>query len=313
MKKLFILSGGEGSEREVSLASGRNLVDTLRKEGLDCEEIIVEKDKSFVYGDRKMNESEGLEFLKDENALVFQVIHGTYGEDGELVRKLEEHGIACIGSKSEVLAKTINKFETEVILKEEGITTTESVLVRDISNIAQAYKLSFPIIIKPNKEGSSVGVIKVEKEEELETALQKSLKDYSEVLVQKCVSGREFTCGVLEIDGKEVPLVPSEVVLENGMLFDYHAKYFVNGLEITPAAVDEEMTKKIQETALKVHAMTGCKDISRTDMILNEKGELVVLEINTVPGMTSVSFVPAEMKASGYSLAEFIKGMMKKY
>ncbi len=96
-------------------------------------------------------------------------------------------------------------------------------------------------------------------------------------------------------------------------LTDYHAKYFVNGLEITPANVDEDIKKRIQDTAHSVHAVTGCKDISRTDMILNERDELVVLEINTIPGMTDVSFIPAEMKASGYSLKDFVEGMIKKY
>lgn len=311
-KQLSIIAGGVGTEREVSLLSGRNIVDSLRAEGVECEEIIVGVDKSFIYKDRIMSEVEGLEFLKKENALVFQVVHGTYGEDGEFVRKLEEYGITYIGSNSDVLAKTINKSETESLLREHLITTTKSVLVKDIYHISKVGELQYPLIIKPNKEGSSIGVIKVKEESDLRTALEKSLDVYDEVVVQTCVEGREFTCGVIEIDGKEIALTPSEVVLENGMLFDYNAKYFVNGLEITPAAVDEEMMKKIQNCAIEVHKVMGCKDISRTDMILNEKGELVVLEINTVPGMTSVSFIPAEMKASGYSLKDFVEGMIKK-
>ncbi len=313
MKKLFIIAGGVGSEREVSLASGKSCLEDLRASGVLCEEVIVEKDRSFIYEGTNMKEEEGLKFLQEENALVFQVMHGTYGEDGEFVRKLEENGIAYIGSNALVLAKTINKFEIESLLKERSIATTKSVLINSISQISEVEALQYPVIIKPNKEGSSIGVIKVDDESGLRDALEKSLEVYDEVLVQTCIRGREFTCGVLEIDGHEITLVPSEVVLEDGMLFDYHAKYFINGLEITPAAVDEEMKKRIQDCAHRVHTLTGCKDISRTDMILNEKGELVVLEINTVPGMTSVSFVPAEIKASGYSLKQFVKGMLKKY
>ena len=136
---------------------------------------------------------------------------------------------------------------------------------------------------------------------------------FDEILVQKCVSGREFSCGVMEINGEVVALTPSEVVLDEGMIFDYNAKYFVSGLEVTPAQVDEKLKKRIQSTALNTHNATGCKDYSRTDMIFGENGELVVLEINTVPGMTKVSFIPAQMKDMGYSVTDFIKGMMEKY
>ncbi len=313
MKKLFILSGGVGSEREVSLSSGRNVVDTLLSQGVACEEIIVEKDKSFVYQGVTMSEKEGLDFLKKENALVFQVIHGTYGEDGELVKKLEEHALAYIGTNSTVLEKTLNKYNAEVFFKECSILTTESLLIRRGDSLLGLSTLVYPVVIKPNKEGSSIGVTKAKNIEEILDFVGKSLESFSEVLVQKCIAGREFTCGVVEIDGVAVALVPSEVVLPEGMTFDYHAKYFVNGLEITPAVTDDETTKKIQDLALRVHNVIGCKDYSRTDMMMNEVGDLVVLEINTVPGMTKVSFIPAEMKASGYLLKDFISGMIKKY
>ncbi len=314
MKKLFILSGGigRGREREVSLLSGRNVVDTLREDGVLCEEIIVEKDKSFVYQGVSMSEKEGLDFLKKENALVFQVIHGTYGEDGELVKKLEERGISYIGSSADVLAMTINKYETEKVLRENNIVTTQSVLVKSQSDIPSG--IPFPCIVKPNKEGSSVGVIKVTSHFELQEASKLSLEEHEEILVQKCLEGSEFTCGVLDIDGKPVALPVTEVILTKGKMFDYEAKYTVDGCkEVTPAEVDEEVAKRIQDVALKVHVVTGCKDISRTDMILSSGGEIVVLEINTVPGMTKTSFVPEEMRVAGYSLKDFIEGMLKKY
>lgn len=315
MKKLFILSGGVGSEREVSLLSGRNVVDTLRSEGVICEEIIVEKDRSFVYNGIVMSESEGFDFLKKENALVFQVIHGTYGEDGELVHKLEEKGIAYIGSSSEVLTLTIDKYETEKFLRENNIVTTQSLLVRSETDIpVENSSESFPSIIKPNKEGSSVGVIKVKNRSELQEVVRKSLQEHEEILVQKCIEGREFSCGVVEIEGKLIALPVTEIILTKGGMFDYEAKYTVDGCkEVTPAQINEEMTLRIQEAALKVHTVTGCKDISRTDMILSGSDELVVLEINTIPGMTKTSFVPEEMRVAGYTLSQFIQGMVKKY
>jgi D-alanine-D-alanine ligase len=312
MKNLFILSGGIGNEREVSLSSGKSCAQVLSDARVSFQEMEVCKDKSFIHNGVSMAEKDGLQFLQRENALVFQVIHGTYGEDGELVKKLEEHNISYIGSASSVLEKTLNKWSAEKLLEQGGVSTTKSALVRRGDNV-NTEELSFPVIIKPNKEGSSIGVVKINKTEDFRAALDASLQKFDEVLVQKCIKGREFTCGVVEIMREEVALVPSEVVLEDGMFFDYHAKYFVNGLEITPAACNEEMTKRIQALALKVHKVTGCKDISRTDMMLDDNGELIVLEINTVPGMTDVSFIPAEMKASGYTLQQFIEGMLVKY
>jgi D-alanine-D-alanine ligase len=312
MKCLFILSGGVGNEREVSLASGRNVIETLREEGVICEEVIVGKDKSFSHKGKVMTENEGLDFLKSENALVFQVIHGTYGEDGELIGKLEDRGVSYIGSSQKVLELTIDKYETEKVLRENDISTTKSVLVRQ--KLEAKIDVSFPCIVKPNKEGSSVGVMKAKNQTELDKAVLVLLQDHHEVLVQKCVTGREFSCGVVEIDGELVALPATEIILTKGEMFDYDAKYTVNGCrEVTPAEVNSDLAKRIQDTALKVHTITGCKDISRTDMILNEKGDLVVLEINTVPGMTKTSFVPEQMRVERYTLSGFINGMIKKY
>jgi D-alanine-D-alanine ligase len=157
-------------------------------------------------------------------------------------------------------------------------------------------------------------LFKVKSDEELRSSLKKSVPIYKEMLVQEFITGREFTCGVVEIDGETIPLMPTEVILTKGEIFDYEAKYTVGGSkEVTPAEVDPALTERIQELALTAHEICGCKDISRTDMILNERGELVVLEINTVPGMTKTSFIPAELEASGYSIAGFIDGMLKKY
>lgn len=309
MKKLFILSGGMGSEREVSLLSGKNVVETLREEGIICEEVIVVADKSFVHNDRKMSEEEGLDFLKQEDVLVFQLLHGTYGD---LIGKLEERGISYIRSSKKVLALAINKYETEEVLRESNITTTESALVRHGETLPVG--VSFPCIVKPNSEGSSVGVMKAWNREELEKMIAISLEIYKEVLVQKCVEGREFSCGVIEIDGVVHALPVTEVILTKGEMFDYEAKYTVDGCkEVTPAKVDEVLAQKMQEVALKVHTVTRCQDISRTDMIVQDDGEIVVLEINTVPGMTRTSFIPEEMRVAGYTLSQFVVGMMEKY
>jgi D-alanine-D-alanine ligase len=313
MKKLFILSGGPGREREVSLSSGRNMMEVLSPVGITYEAIFVNEDGTWTYKTETLSESQGLRMLQENNALVFQVIHGTWGEDGVLTSLLEENNITFIGSSAEAMKLTIDKYKTEKCLKENNILTTESFLVQSLSDIENV-QVSFPAFIKPKDEGSSVALFKVKSGTELRSALEETVPLYGAMLVQQFVAGRELTCGVVEVDDETLALTPTEVILTKGDTFDYEAKYTVGGSkEITPAEIDQETTKKVQDLALRVHEVCGCKDISRTDIILQEDGKLVVLEINTIPGMTKTSFIPAQLQASGYSVADFIKGMLEKY
>jgi D-alanine-D-alanine ligase len=313
VKNLFILSGGVGREREVSLSSGKNVMELLDTAEIRYEAIVVNQDKSWKYKDVTLLKKEGADLLNKENALVFQTIHGTYGEDGELTSLLEENNILFVGSSSEAMRLTIDKYKTEQRLKENGIATTESVLVESLSGIDNV-QVVFPAFVKPKDEGSSIALFKVKDAGELRDVLNKSIPLYGAMLVQPFIAGREFTCGVVEMEGKTAALLPTEVILTKGETFDYEAKYSVGGSkEVTPAEVDAETTKRIQDLVLQVHSVCGCKDISRTDMIMKDSGELVVLEINTIPGMTKTSFIPAQLEASGYSVTDFMRGMLKKY
>ncbi len=316
MKNLFLLAGGRGREHEVSLSSHGTTSPILQEKGIHHESIIIEKNGDWMYEGKSLSEEEGLKLLQAKNALVYQHIHGTYGEDGELVSKLETSGVAYIGSGSESMKITIDKYKTEQLLERQFITTTFSRVVKssnDISNISNS-QINFPVIVKPKDEGSSFGLFKPKNMDELREVLENAGSQYGEMLVQDFVEGREFSCGVMEFNGKNIPLLPTEIILTKGEMFDYDAKYTVGGSqEITPADINHELTKKIQDIALKVHEVCGCKDISRTDMTMKENGEIVVLEINTVPGMTKTSFIPAQLKASGYSIEEFVKVMLEKY
>lgn len=313
MKELFILFGGPGREKEVSIASGKNVMTALDEAGVSYKHILVNENGAWVYEDEEISQNEGLDLLASRNALVFQTIHGTFGEDGGLTSLLEENNISFVGSSSESMKLTIDKFKTEQKLKENGIFTTESLLVKDLAEIGDI-KIQFPAFVKPKDEGSSISLFKVKNKEELVFALEKSIPMHGPMLIQPFIAGRELTCAVVEIEGEVKALAPTEVILTKGETFDYEAKYTIGGSkEVTPAEIDAETTRKVQELALKVHTVCGCKDISRTDMILQENGELVVLEINTIPGMTKTSFVPAQLEASGYSIADFVRGMLQKY
>lgn len=313
MKNLFIVYGGPGREREVSISTGENVMESLGREGVAYESILINQDSTWVHKDITMSQAEGVQLLRMNNALVFQVVHGTFGEDGELVALLEANDVSCIGSSSDSMRLTIDKYRTEKQLVDNNIATTESTVVRKLSDIEHVH-VTFPVFVKPKDEGSSISLFKVKNDFELRKALEESVPIYGAMLVQSFVAGRELTCGVVETEGKTMALVPTEVILTKGEMFDYEAKYTVGGSkEITPAEIGDEVTKRVQELALRVHTVCGCRDISRTDMILTDEGEIVVLEINTIPGMTKTSLIPAQLEASGYSVADFVKGMLEKY
>ncbi|MFB0965261.1 MAG: ATP-grasp domain-containing protein [Patescibacteria group bacterium] len=256
-----------------------------------------------------LSESEGVEKILSENGAAFPVIHGEYGEDGALQKILEDAGIPFAGSDSESMALTIDKQKTGDRLATLGFRTPKSWVVTTATDL-DSLGLAYPVIVKPKSEGSSVSLYKPASREELEEVLNKEFAVRSEILVQEFVSGREFTCGVVDFGNGPEALVPTEVILTESELFDYDAKYRAGAcVEVTPAEVESEIFERIRKTAKDVHEACGCRDLSRTDMILNDRGELVVLEINTIPGMTGTSFVPAQLRATGSDLKTFVRNV----
>lgn len=304
MIKVAILYGGGGSEHEVSISSAKNILENIDHSKFDVLEIFIDKDKNYKIGEEIFEEEKGLEEIKNRKIdIAFPVIHGDYGEDGILQDKLERKGIKFVGSSSEVSAITIDKNKTNEVLSKNNIKIPKSKIISKENNLID---FNYPIIVKPVDEGSSVGLFKFENENEYKNSQNKIFENHEIMLAQEFIEGREFTCGVIEKEGKATPLVATEVILTKGNLFDYTAKYTPSGCkEITPAEIDEDLMKRIQNTALSCHNILGCNSISRTDLILKEN-ELYVLEINTIPGMTKTSFIPAEAKACGYEMKDLI-------
>lgn len=204
---------------------------------------------------------------------------------------------------------TIDKQKTGDRLSSLGFRTPKSFVVTADTDL-DSLGLEYPVIVKPKSEGSSVSLYKPASKEELTEVLAKEFANRAEILVQEFVSGREFTCGVTGTGTDAQALVPTEVILTQSELFDYDAKYRAGAcIEVTPAEVEPEIFERIRKTAKDVHIACNCRDLSRTDMILNRKNELVVLEINTIPGMTGTSFVPAQLKATGSDLKTFVRNV----
>jgi len=309
MKKVAILFGGPSSEHEVSVSSAKNILENIDRELFEILEVFITKEFLYEIEGVLYNEQKGLEEIKRRNIdIAFPIIHGAYGEDGVLQKKLEELNILFVGSSSKASSLAIDKNKTNEILDANGILIPKSFVITKNNT---EHGCDYPIIVKPINEGSSVGLFKFEKDVDFKNSLNEIFKNNNEMLVQEFIQGREFTCGVIEKEGEIIPLIATEVVLTKGEIFDYDAKYTSGGCEeITPANVDEETMKRIQNLAVKCHQIIGCKSISRTDIIL-KNDDLYVLEINTIPGMTKTSFIPAEAKACGYSMKEIITILIK--
>jgi D-alanine-D-alanine ligase len=304
MKNVALLFGGPSSEHEVSLSSSKNILENIDRVLFDVLPVLITKDCQYVIDGISYNEREGLQELKKKSIdIVFPMLHGTYGEDGTLQKKLEELSLPFVFSSSQSSALAIDKHKTNELLASHTLLIPQSCVVskEDIDHTCK-----YPIIVKPIDEGSSVGLLKFSNENDYKNSLEKIFEKHNEMLVQEFIQGREFTCGVIEKDNEIIPLVATEIVLTQGETFDYNAKYTVGGCEeITPAQVDKKVMERIQNLAVMCHQIIKCKSLSRTDMILQGE-DLYILEINTIPGMTKTSFIPAQAKACGYSMKECI-------
>lgn len=312
MKKVAIFYGGPDSESEVSISSAKNILENINREKFIVVEIFISKNLEFkiIGTDLVFNEDQIFEYLKKEKVdIVFPILHGEYGEGGALQKKLEENDVKFIGSGSAASANAMNKDKANKIFSENNILIPKSKII----NIADfTHNFAYPIIVKPVNEGSSVGLFKFTNKEEYEEKIATIFSSFKEMLLQECVIGREFTCGVIDkkdLEGNVLSfaLPATEVILTKTKTFDFEAKYTAGGCEeITPANVNQEMMIQIQNMAISCHKALGCKDFSRTDMIITNDEKIYVLETNTIPGMTKTSFLPAQLKAFGLGMGEFL-------
>jgi D-alanine-D-alanine ligase len=288
--KIVVMSGGPSAEREVSLRSGAAVAKALRSLGHNTTEIDP-KDGQFD--------------LPDETDVVFLALHGTYGEDGTVQRRLDELGAIYTGCDAEASRIAFDKVLTKKLCIESGVPTAKFLVVN--SEKARLSKnLQLPLVMKPVRQGSSVGLQFVERVEDWQKALTDALKFDSEVLVEEKIVGREVTVGIL--DGKPLPIV--EVRPKSGA-YDYRNKYTVGCTEyFCPADFDTATTKWIQVAALGAFKAIGGRDYARVDMIVRANGEPVVLEVNTLPGMTETSLLPKAAAAAGLNYAQLCQLMI---
>ena len=293
-KKVAVLMGGPGSERDVSLATGRGVSKALRSLGVDVMDIDV-RDGNFS--------------LPDDVDLAFITIHGTFGEDGQVQKILEDRGIAYTGDGMKESELAFDKIRTKEKFREHGVPTPEWQVIK----VGQRPSIPIPMVVKPPRQGSTVGVYIIKSERELDSAIPEASKYDSELLVEKFIPGRELTIGIL---GEQA--LPILEIIPKGGFYDFTNKYpFLNpqaggGAEhVCPAKIDKEKTKEIQEMALRAYRAVGLQVYARVDVLLPEDGAATVLEVNTIPGMTEASLLPEAAAAAGINYVDLCRRIIE--
>lgn len=288
--RVAVLLGGWSPEREVSLVSGAAVLQSLQKQGVDAHGVDLSRERLLK--------------LKDEGFdRAFNVLHGIGGEDGTVQAALELMGLPYTGCGVLASALSMDKRVTKLIWAAQGIPTpTHRVLGEDTDFAQLAEELGLPIFIKPADAGSSIGLSKVKRAEDLPEAWRFARQYCRTVLAERFVSGGEYTCAVL--DGEALPLIRIE---PDGEFYDYNAKYVSDNTRYhCPAGLAPEQEEQLRAMALKAFQMTGASGWGRVDFLLDAEDKPWFLELNTVPGMTSHSLVPMAARAAGLGFDDLV-------
>ena len=288
--KVAVLLGGRSAERAISLKSGQAVLDALRRKGVDA--------YPFDPAEEAMEELLRKGFKRAHIAL-----HGRYGEDGTVQGALELMGLPYTGSGVMASALAMDKWRTKLLWQAAGIKTPRYAVLDEQSDFAAVVKeLGLPLIVKPSREGSTIGLSKVMAEEGLQAAYKLAAKHDAAVLAEQFIEGIELTAAILG----ETPL-PLVRIEPAGGLYDYQAKYFANDTcYFCPSGLSARDELVIQEQALQAHKILGCEGWGRVDVMLDKLGSAYFLETNTSPGMTDHSLVPMAARAAGISFEDLV-------
>ena len=344
-----VLMGGQTAEHEISLGTGRVIVNALDKNKYNVKPVVITKTGKWLVPRGYIRQSRFTEcekFLSSCSAnrepdivpvstgmaldkaveekvdVAFIAMHGPLGEDGTVQGLLELADIPYTGSNVLASSLAMNKVMSRRLFQHGGLNVPQSIVFtawewdKNPSAIVSRVRaeIGFPCVLKPIELGSSVGISIARTEEEFRDGFREVLRYSNEVLVEEFLDGKEVTCAVLGAAGGEepTPLVPTQIVPVTSEFFDYEAKYTPGATEeITPPRdISDEMIREIQETAVRAHKILNCGGMSRTDMIIRN-GTLYVLELNTIPGMTEISLYPQAAKAAGIEFPDLLSQLIQ--
>ena len=312
-KNIAVVWGGYSSDKEVSERSAQGIYNFLDKSIYNVVKVCIDHDEwSAELGNHSypINKND-FSFTAEDQHIQFDfayiIIHGTPGEDGPLQGYFDMIHISYSSSGLLACALTFSKFTCNNFLKSFGYSVADSILVRQNEQynadevVAQ---LQLPLFVKPNVGGSSFAITKVKETQYLQAAIDEAFTEADQVLIESFIDGIEVTCGCYKTESGKTVLPLTEVVTHNEF-FDYNAKYLGEVDEITPARISAELTEQIQQLTLELYDLVGAKGIVRADYIISNN-EPVLLEINTVPGMTQTSFIPQQVAAANLNMTDVL-------
>ncbi len=317
-----LLAGGFSGEYEVSIKSAKYIAENLKPERYKVYTILISREDWFyvsLNGDKISVDKNDFSLTLDGEKIRFDTafitVHGTPGEDGKLQGYFDMLSIPYNTCDATTSAITMNKAYTKAIVHGiEGLNTARSMQLfqhdgHDVATVAN--RLRFPLFIKPNNGGSSVGMSKVHNVAGLPEALERTFKEDNQVLVEEFIKGREFSIGIARLHGKLVVL-PATEIISTKEFFDYEAKY-TSGMseEITPADLTTEQNTEIARIVSEVYLRLNCHGMTRVDFILQENtNDFYFIEINTTPGQTAASLIPQQVRAAGMDIKEFYDALV---
>ncbi len=302
---IAVVLGGPSSEAEISRVTGGAIASALREKGYNAKELELDP-PNLINELRAMNAK-----------VVFNAVHGKYGEDGRLQSILEAAGIPYTGCGVLASAVSMDKSATKRYLQSAGIPTAPCLIINkrdagDLKALAQKIVAEFglPVVIKAATQGSSIGVVIPKAEAEVVPALEEAFKYSRNVLAEKCIQGKELTISIMEEDG-EPKALPIIWIAPHSGAYDFHSKYTKGATDYhCPAPLDEKTTAYVQGIAVATYKLLGLSGVARVDTILGEDGVAYVLEANTVPGMTATSLVPKAAAAVGISFPDLCEKIL---
>ncbi len=317
--RIGVLRGGPSAEYEVSLNTGASILDAIRsrhEHTYDAVDIFIDRNGVWHIGGQAVNQNN----IGHKVDVIFNALHGNFGEDGKVQSFLEAHGIPFTGSGSLASAISMNKVLAKNIFKNHGIKTPywKEILSSDVQGgeekMARELFLTFtmPAVVKPTSSGSSIGVYIVRTINDLVQALKGASEHGDSIIIEEMISGIETTCGVIEgFRSHELyALPPIEIRAHNGF-FDYQGKYEGKSDEIVPATFPDDIKRAVEELARSVHRVLGLRHYSRSDFIIHPKRGIYVLEANTLPGLTKESLMPKSLRAVGSDVHELVDYLVK--
>ncbi len=318
--RVGILRGGPSAEAEVSLRTGQAVAKSINEHLSDKYrpfDIIIDRNGNWTHEGNPISVT-GLHSLVD---VVFNALHGTYGEDGKIQSLLEWHKIPFTGSGSASSAIGMNKVMTKKILNSHGIKNPYAVVISsgEIQNEPESIlrdlfnSFVMPAVVKPSASGSSVGVSIVRKFSDFYPALYNASAHSDEVIVEEYIKGIEATCGVIDhFRGERFYALPPVEIRPASEFFDYNAKYGNETREIVPATFSSKIKREIEELSKKIHEIMGLRHYSRSDFIIHPRRGIYTLEVNTLPGLTEESLFPKALRAVGSDLHHFIEHLLER-